>query len=134
MNGNDHRPEPSDPHKVVKKDVGGHEFTAAFYPGFARSITVNGDSVYDQKADGPHPFVLPAGSEKPWSTSAVELTSAKGYRVVVHLDDPDHVIDHIELVLRDPSANGGGVVAHQTGGGGDLVKIANTPVICPPYC
>lgn len=134
MNGNQHRPDPSPPHKVMKKRVGGHEFTAGFYPGFARSIQVNGESVYDQKTDGPHPFVLPSGSDKPWSTSALELTSTRGYRVVLHLDDPDHVIDHIEVVLRDPKANGGGVVAFESGGGGDVVTIENTPVLCPPHC
>ena len=139
MNGNgQHRPAPSPSHKEMKKTVGKHEFTAGFYPGFASSITVNGESVYDQKTDGPDPFVLPNGSVKPLSTSALEFTSSRGYRVTVHLDDPDHCIDHIELVLRDPRLNGGGVTAMSVDGGDDdevdTVTIVNTPVLCPPFC
>ena len=138
MNGNGHRPDPSPSHKKVKKAVGKHEFTAGFYPGFASSIAVNGVSVYDQKTDGPFPFVLPSGAEKPMSTSAIDLSSTRGYHVVLHLDDPDHVVDHIEVVLRDPGTNGGGVQAMSADGGaddgGDTVTIDNTPVICPPFC
>ena len=45
MNGNgQHRPAPSPSHKEMKKTVGKHEFTAGFYPGFASSIKVNGES------------------------------------------------------------------------------------------
>jgi hypothetical protein len=135
MNGTPPSRDPSPPHKVVTKDVDGQQFTAGFYPGFARSITVNGVSVYDQKADGPHPFVLPPEDPRPWPSSPVELSSSKGYRVVLHLSDPDHVIDHIELVLRDPAsadAAARGVAAFQSGG--DHVTIDNTPVLCPPFC
>lgn len=137
MIGNGHRPDPSPPHKVMKKSMGQHEFTAGFYPGFASSIKVNGESVYEQTEHGPHPFVLPSGSEKPWSTCALDLSSTKGYRVVLHLDDPDHVIDHIEVVLRDPKVNGGGVAAFSADGGadgGDTVTIDNRAVTCPPLC
>lgn len=135
MNGNGHRPEPSPSHRKVNKSVGKHEFTAAFYPGFASSITVNGESLYNQKADGPYPFVLPSGSEKPMSTSAVDLSSTAGYRVVIHLDDPNHVVDRIEVVLRDP-ANGGvtAMSADSGASGSDTVTIVNTPVVCPPFC
>jgi hypothetical protein len=129
------RPEPSPSHKKVKKSVGGHEFTAGFYPGFARTVTVNGESVYDQKTDGPDPFVLPSGSEQPFSSSAVELTSGKGYSVVLHIDDPRHVVERIEVTLRTPGGvggyEGGGAAA---GGAPDVVVIENTPVICPPFC
>lgn len=137
MNGNGHRPDPSPSHKEVKKAVGNHEFTAGFYPGFASSIKVNGVSVYDQKADGPNPFVLPSGSVRPMSTCAMELSSSRGYRVTLHLDDPDHCVDHIEVVMRDPKVNGGGVKAMSDGGGDDeidTVRIDNTPVLCPPFC
>lgn len=130
----DTRPEPSPSYKQVTKDVDGTEFTAAFYPGFARVIAVNGETLYDQQADGPNPFVLPSGSDKPWSSSAVQLTSGKGYVVMLQIDDPEHVVDHIEIVLRDPKARHSDkrVVAFQAGG--DRVTINNTPVICPPYC
>lgn len=137
MNGNGHRPDPSNPHKVVTKSVGKHEFTAGLYPGFASAVKVNGVSVYEQREDGPHPFVLPSGSDRPFSTHALDLSSTRGYRVVLHVDDPDHVVDHIEVVLRDPKKNGGGVNAFSDGGGDDdidTVSIDNTPMLCPPMC
>ena len=126
------RPEPSDPHRMISAEVEGQKVTASFYPGFARAITLNGATVYDQKVDGPDPFVLPAGTEKPFSTSALEFTSSKGYRVTVQVDDPDHVVDYIEVVVRDPR---GGVAAMQGGGGGgDTWGANNTPTLCPPIC
>ena len=133
MNGNGYRPEPSDPHMVVLAEVDGQRVTAGFYPGFARCITLNGVTVYNQKENGPLPFVLPPGSDKPISTSALEFSSTKGYRVTVHLDDPDHVIDHVEVVVRDPRA---GVEARSAdaGAGGDTWGADNRPMICPPYC
>ncbi|HKP76485.1 MAG TPA: hypothetical protein VJT67_13235 [Longimicrobiaceae bacterium] len=129
----DYSLEPSDPRKEVTADVEGQRVTARFYPGFARAITLNGTQVYDQKADGPLPFVLPPGAEKPFSTSALEFSSTKGYRVTVTLDDPDHLIDRIEVVVRDPRA---GVKAMMPDGGtgGDTWGADNTPVLCPPMC
>ena len=133
MNGDTPRPEPSPSTRKVKKDLGGREFSASFYPGFARSIDVNGDPVYDQKTDGPYPFVLPDGAEQPWSTSAVELTT-QGSTVTLYVDDPSHVVESIQVTLRGP----GGVRASESGGDGagepDVVTIQNTPVFCPPYC
>jgi hypothetical protein len=135
MNGTPPSRDPSPPHKVITKEVDGQQFTAGFYPGFARSITVNGVSVYDQKVDGPDPFVLPPEDPTPWPSSPVELSSTKGYRVVLHLSDPDHVIGQLELVLRDPKAADAaarGVAAFQSGG--DHVTIVNDAQTCPPNC
>jgi len=138
MNESANRPEPSPSYWKVTKEVDGHEFTASFYPGFARSIKVNDVPVYDQKEDGPFPFVLPSGADRPWSASAVQLSSTKGYNVVLQLDDPGHAVGTIEVVLRSPPAggdakSGGGVRAHSTFPP-DRVTIDNTPVICPPFC
>ena len=134
MNGDKPRPEPSPSTRQVKKTVGGHDVTATFYPGFARSITVNDDPVYTQATDGPDPFVLPDGAERPWSSSAVELTSTKGYNVTLYVDDPNHVVERIQVTLR----GSGGVKASESnvagGGTPDVVTIDNTPVICPPFC
>jgi hypothetical protein len=133
MNGEKPRPEPSPSTRKVQKNVGGHDVTASFYPGFARSIEVNGEPVYTQATDGPDPFVLPDGADQPWSSSAVELTSTKGYNVTLYVDDPNHVVESIQVTLRGP----GGVKASEGGSGGgapDLVTIHNTPVICPPFC
>jgi hypothetical protein len=120
---------------VVTKDVYGHEFTAGFYPGFASSITVNGVSVYNQKEDGPYPFVLPGTEDKPWSSSLLSLSSSKGYRVVISLDDPNHVIERMVLRLRDPRSEESlarSVVGFQDDA--DEVVIEETPVLCPPFC
>jgi hypothetical protein len=132
----DTRPEPSPSYIQVTKDVDGTEFTAAFYPGFAREIAVNGETLYDQETDGPNPFVLPSGADKPWSSSAVQLSSSdRGYVVMLQIDDPEHVVDHIEIVLRDPKARKRSdkkVVGFEAVG--DRFTINNTPVICPPFC
>jgi hypothetical protein len=116
----------------VTKEIDGFEVTAAFYPGFARAIEVNGVSLYDQKADGPYPFNLPDG--QPLLTSSpLVFSSTRGYRVELQLNDLDHAIGRIELVLRPPTKTEGGVVAFQVDGG-DRWAIDNTPVICPPFC
>ncbi|HEV7588116.1 MAG TPA: hypothetical protein VGO40_08275 [Longimicrobium sp.] len=116
----------------MTKEINGYEVSAGFYPGFARAISVDGVSLYDQKVDGPFPFNLPDGKEA-WASSAMSLSSTKGYRVVLSLDDPNHAIDHLELVLRPPPKEDGGVIAHQAGGG-DRWTIDNTVVLCPPMC
>jgi hypothetical protein len=126
------RPPPSPSTKTVRKPVGGYEFTTSFYPGFARRIEVNGEVVYDQKEDGPYPFVLPDGSFEPWCLSAVQLSSTKGYAATLYIDG--HAVDRVEVTLRAP----GGVKAAQSGGGDgtepDVVVVYNTPVYCPPFC
>jgi hypothetical protein len=129
MNGR----EPSPTHMVVKKNVNGHEVSAGFYPGFARSIAVDGEIVYEQKANGPFPFNLPEG-QGPWKSSPLILSSDKGYRVVLHLDDPHQAIDHVEIVLRPPKpeTDGGGVTAYQDEA--DTWTIDNTVIYCPPFC
>ncbi|HEX8905675.1 MAG TPA: hypothetical protein VF771_12565 [Longimicrobiaceae bacterium] len=134
MNGTTTRPDPSPSHKVVKKNVGRHEFTAGFYPGFARTITVNGDDVYDQERDGPYPFVLPNGDEKPWKKSEIEISSTKGYSFTITVDDPDHVIDKIEVTMK--ASAGGGVVAYSgdTEPDPDTITVSNTALLCPPNC
>ena len=134
MNGDTPRPAPSPSNKRVTKNVGGQEFTAGFYPGFARRIEVNGEEVYDQERDGPKPFVLPNGTDRPWSMSAVELSSGKGYTVTLYVDDPQHVVERVQVTLRTP---GGVTAASESGEGGgepDVVTVDNTPVYCPPFC
>jgi hypothetical protein len=136
MNGTGSPPlDPSPPYKVMTKEVGEHEFTAGFYPGFASSITVNGVSVYEQKADGPFPFVLPPGETRPYSSSSLNLSSTRGYRLALCLDDPNHVIVDITLRLRDPKSEESvarSVVAFQSDV--DEVVIRETPTLCPPFC
>jgi hypothetical protein len=140
-----HRPHPSHPHRMAIGKAGEHEYQVGFYPGFASRIRVNGEDLYRQ-AEG-EAFVLPSGATRPWSSHAVELTSrTKGYTVVLHVDDPQHVVEKIVVKLRDPAPHehfdqargrvGGGVKAHQggPGGAGDTVEIDNTPTICPPMC
>jgi hypothetical protein len=43
------------------------------------------------------------------------------------------VIDHVEVVLRDPRA-GVAAMSSDGGAGGDTVTIDNQPVLCPPMC
>lgn len=139
------RPPPSDPRKKVCQDVDGCEVSAEFYPGFASRIQVNGVQLYLQSQDGPDPFVLPEPEAKPDPRSVTVISSTRGYTVTITLDDPDHVVDSIEMVMRDPrapesiarrvgaSGSAGGVAAFQSGGP-DKVTIVNTPTLCPPNC
>jgi hypothetical protein len=132
MNGDKQDRVPSPTQQKATKEIGGFEVTAEFYPGFARAIEVNGVSLYDQKADGPFPFNLADGAG-PLTSSAMTLSSSKGYRVVLNLDDSGQAIDQIQLVLRPSKAtNGGGVTAFQDEG--DRWSIFNTVVYCPPFC
>jgi hypothetical protein len=126
-----HRPHPTPSHRVEKKKCGDHDYEVGFYPGFASRIQVNGTEVYKQDET----FVLPAGTNKPLSSHAVQIKSTKGYEVVLHFDDPHHVVDQIVVKLRDPEASSpnGGVHANQNSGG-DEVTIDNTAHTCPPHC
>jgi hypothetical protein len=132
MNGDKLDREPSPTQLVVTKEIDGYQVSAEFYPGFARAIDVNGVSLYEQKADGPFPFNL-ADGEGPLTSSAMTLSSSKGYRVVLNLDDSGQAIDQIQLVLRPSKpTTGGGVTAFQDDG--DRWSIFNTVVYCPPFC
>jgi hypothetical protein len=126
------RPDPSPSHRVERKKCGEHDYEVGFYPGFASRISVNGEDVYKQGET----FVLPNGSSKPLSSHALEITSSKGYNVILHMDDPHHVVDQIVITLRDPKAkDGGGVFANQQGNGaGDTVTVVNSAHTCPPDC
>jgi hypothetical protein len=128
------RPQPSASHRVEHGRCGEHDYEVGFYPGFASRIDVNGTEIYKQP-DG-ESFVLPNGASKPFSSHAVEIKCSKGYNVVLHMDDPHHVVDQIIVKLRDPDAaarDGGGVFANQAGHG-DTVTIDNTAATCPPIC
>ncbi|HYH81727.1 MAG TPA: hypothetical protein VEX86_18115 [Longimicrobium sp.] len=127
------RPQPSNPHRVERKRCGEHDYEVGFYPGFASRIVVNGTEVYKQPEN--ESFVLPDGAKKPLTSHAVEIKCSKGYNVVLHMEDPHHVVDQIVIKLKEPVKDGGGVFANQAGGGnGDTVTIDNTAATCPPIC
>src|SRR3954471_23629647 len=111
MNGNTSYREPSPPYLEVKKEIDGYEVSAGFYPGFVRAIEVNGVVLYEQKADGPYPFCLPA-DEPPLTSSVLTLSSSKGYRVPLNLDSTQSM-DQLQLVLHPPRETKGGVTAFQ---------------------
>lgn len=122
------RPPPSDPNGVAEGKVGDHDYRVGFYPGFASRISVNGTPIYQQRA----PFVLPGDVQRPSASHALEINCPTlGYSLVLQVDDPSYVIDKIELTLRDPGANGGGVKAHQAG---TTLTVDNAATTCPPIC
>lgn len=119
---------PSDPKGKAQGKVNGHDYDVEFYPGFASAVSVNGSQLYRQTGS----FVLPAGDKQPWSSHAVKISCAsQGYTLVLNVEDPNYVIDKIELTLRDPGGKGGGVTAQQAG---TKVTVDNAAATCPPVC
>lgn len=122
------RPPPSDPKGVAKGRVGEADYNVEFYPGFASAISVNGSPLYRQAGT----FILPEGDLQPWSSHAVKINCpTQGYSLVLNVEDPNYVIDRIEVTLRNPGGNGGGVKAHQAG---TKVTVENAAMTCPPTC
>ncbi len=114
-----HNLPPSNPRECVS--VAGYE--VCFYPGFVRRLAlVEGGTettAYEQRSA----FVLPAGQERPWPSSTIEVRG-NGVNVMVQVNDLDQQVDSIEIVLkaRDGSGNKVRLVAE------------DGPVLCPPYC
>jgi hypothetical protein len=162
-NGKAGRPRATDPHHWRSGKHGEDHYQVRFYPGFASKIVLKGqeETVLYQQGPGPEDcFVLPPGATRPLSSHALELSSAdKGFTLGIHFDDPQHVIDHVTIRLRDPRPHdhydkdrpprhgvhgggagggaGGGVMAFEGGGsgsGGTTLVVYNTPQVCPPDC
>lgn len=114
---------PSPSIRTVKGTAGGSARTATFYPGFVGAVTVNGDALYQQKADGPYPFVLPAGTKTPFASSSFQLQSDNGASFTLVIEDPNRLVASVQVTLRKPD-----------GGDGDVVLIEDTATLCPPIC
>lgn len=105
---------------------------ACFYPGFVRRLAVVSSDgtetlLYEQPKD--QPFILPPGQVKPWPTSTLEYRDDQGHSLMVHIDDPHHQIDRIEVRLKAP-----GVQRLGADGGGDTLVCENEAILCPPIC
>ncbi|HEX8391897.1 MAG TPA: hypothetical protein VF665_05995 [Longimicrobium sp.] len=118
---------PSPSRKRKEKDG----YVADFYPGFVRRLAVRRAGqevvVYEQAPDDP--FILPAGSDKPWDTSEIVVQggpSARDVRLVVH--DPHQEIDSIVIRLRGRSPRLAG------GGEDEEIEVLDGTVLCPPMC
>jgi|GEM_PF-7095404 len=111
---------PSDPRECVT--VEGYE--VCFYPGFVRRLTlVDADGGETQAYDQKTPFVLPAGQDKPWPSSTIEVRG-NGVDLMVQVNDPGQQIDRMEIVLKARNGNGRG----------PRLIVQDGPVLCPPYC
>lgn len=103
-------------------------WTACFYPGFVRRLSVaeNGVErtvVYEQEGA----FFLPAGADLPWTTSQVEVSGGPNDRkVALMVDDPQREIESIVIRFK-PRAD-------EDGEGTEEVRIIDTPILCPPIC
>ncbi|HEX8245294.1 MAG TPA: hypothetical protein VF541_17405 [Longimicrobium sp.] len=152
-----HRPPPTNPHwKVRGRNSAGHgkgtgdgpagkhvdsdapvPYEVSFYPGFASAIHVNKHVLHKER----EAFVLPSGSEQPWTYSAVTIKNTEeDFTVTLHIDDPQHRVHRICVELMHPDAKkklkaeGQRVVAHSNGDPKDEIIIENTPTLCPPDC
>jgi hypothetical protein len=108
---------------TVRGTAGGSARVATFYPGFVGAVSVNGEALYQQKPDGPFPFVLPAGTTTPFTTSSFQLQSDNGSSFTLVIEDPNLLVVSVQVTLRKPG-----------GGNGDVVVIDDTATLCPPLC
>lgn len=103
-----------------------------FYGGWVSKVTVRRGGevteVYAQKES----FVLPAGADQPFTLCQTEIQGLDLPRFTVTLDDPHHVVDRIEVVLKRRTENGGG--DQDDGDDDDRVILSNSPALCPPHC
>jgi hypothetical protein len=101
-----------------------------YYGGWVSEVSIRraGKIVTVFKQEKAKPFVLPTGADKPFTVFQTELSGPDLPRVSVTLDDPDHVVERIELVLKRKDG------AAQDGGDDDGWTINNTPTLCPPTC
>lgn len=111
---------PSNPRECVS--AAGYE--VCFYPGFVRRLVLVDEGgketpVYEQRL----PFVLPAGQEKPWPSSTIEVRG-NGASVMVQVNDTDQQVDSIEIVLKARDGSGNKV----------RLVVEDGPVLCPPFC
>lgn len=120
---------PSPSRKKQEKDG----YAADFYPGFVGAVLVRREGaedvvLYRQAPDDP--FILPAGSDKPFETSEFDFSGgklARHFRLVI--TDPHREIDSIVVKLRGTSERLGAVE-----GGDEEVVIQDGTVLCPPMC
>jgi hypothetical protein len=89
--------------------------------------------VYEQQ----EPFVLPKGADAPFAVSQTEFEGPDLPRFSVTLDDPEHAVKRIEVVLwREGEDRNPETVreAPASDGDDDLLILENTPLTCPPFC
>lgn len=115
------------------RTVTAHGYTVAYYPGFAREVTVavagaEPRTLHRQSGS----YKLPAGQTSPAGQHEIQLRGGKyGRDVALRVHDPKHEIAHIVLELHGPDYVPG------TGEAGEPVEtitIQNDAKICPPFC
>lgn len=132
---------PSNPNGRAEKDG----FKASFYPGFVRRLAVRSpDGTETELYRQSETFFLPPGQNKPWATSTVEFTRPDGRRIVMQMDDPDQLVDRIEIHFK-ANASARAVPLGEAGDalfGGDppsteagvVLVMEDGVVLCPPLC
>jgi hypothetical protein len=101
-----------------------------YYGGWVSQVSIRraGTTVTVFKQEKDDPFVLPTGADRPFTVSQTELSGPDLPRVSVTLDDPDHVVERIELVLKRKAG------AAEDGDDDDRWIVSNMPALCPPHC
>ena len=111
-------------------------YTAAFYPGFVRDVTVQREGTAVNLYTQAGPFVLPAGAVLPWASSEFEFSggpNARDFSLVIN--DPLHEIASIEIRLKPKGTQLGiGPAALPEGGEEETVTVGDVVVLCPPMC
>ncbi|HEX5725720.1 MAG TPA: hypothetical protein VFX98_09670 [Longimicrobiaceae bacterium] len=127
----------SNPTQVVAQQG----YTATFYPGFVRTLSVTPAGsepvvLYDQSGS----FVLPVGALEPYTSSVVEFAGGpQQRRLVLRVDDPRREVAAIAVYLKPPGWRDNPPAEPPdppvpAGAGEEVLLIRDTPFLCPPIC
>lgn len=137
-NGGSQRPPPSPDPIRIDKVIGGRPVRSEFYGGFVSRLLFrqNGQEhvLYDQRAAGMFPFVLPEPENRRRPRSLFQFWGPDGNHVSFEINDTSGTIGRIEVKLKRLAASSDrAVVGMQEDDGGTII-IEEDSTTCPPDC
>lgn len=123
----------SDPPSGLQATAEAHGYRLSFDPSFLRCADLRtsdgGHRLYEQTA----PYRLPPGQAGPSARHELVLEHPlTGRRLRIVVEDPDHVLDRLHVVLK-PADRCPKLEASRHPGGEEIV-LQNDSLTCPPNC